>query len=604
MFIPTTRAELDKLGWKQLDIILVTGDSYIDSPFIGVAIIGKVLLNAGFKVGIIAQPDMKSDKDIGRLGEPKLYWGVTAGCMDSMVCNYTASRKKRQKDDFTPGGENTKRPDRATIKYCTLIRQFFKDTAPIVLGGVEASLRRVAHYDFWTNKLRRSILLNAKADILSYGMGERSMVALANAMQNDEDFRDIPGICYLDKNPRNDYLILPSFEECVEDKDQYIEMFRTFYSNNDPISAKGLCQQNDKRWLIQNPPAPYLESEELDAVHELKYELAQHPYYEKMGSVKALETIKFAIPTHRGCYGECNFCAIAIHQGRTIRSRSTNSIIREARQLKTVKNFKGNISDLGGPTANMYGYECPKKLKKGACKNKRCLYPDVCDAMPITHRPHLNLLQKLRKEQGVKKVFVSSGIRYDLILSDTKCGYQYLEEVVAHHVSGQMKVAPEHTEPHVLDLMGKPGQESLIKFKDMFYKMNEKAGKKQFLTYYLIAAHPGCSEEDMKSLKSFASRELKTNPEQVQIFTPTPSTWASVMYYTEKDPFTGNKIFVEKEQGRKERQKNAVIKKRQFQQQGRRSGNRGSENGNRSINKRSNGSKYRGNRKRGGNRER
>lgn len=562
MFIPTTREELQKLGWEKPDIILVTGDSYIDSPFIGVAIIGKVLIKAGYKVAIIAQPDVNSDKDITRLGEPTLFWGVTAGCMDSMVCNYTASRKRRRNDDFTPGGENNRRPDRATIKYCTLIRQFFKDTAPIVLGGVEASLRRVAHYDFWTNKLRRSILFNAKANILSYGMGEKSMVAIANAIQTGESFKNIPGICYIDKQPREGYLTLPSYDECATDKDKFIDMFREFYRNNDPLTAKGLCQQQDQRWLIQNPPTSYLTSDELDQVHELDYELAQHPYYEKQGLVKALETIKFAIPTHRGCYGECNFCAIAIHQGRTVRGRSESSIIREAKKLTQRKDFKGNISDLGGPTANMYGYECPRKLKSGACQDKRCLYPQACNVMPINHRPQLNLLKKLRQLQGIKKVFICSGIRYDLILSDRDCGYKYLQEVVEHHVSGQMKVAPEHTEPHVLDLMGKPGRDQLLKFKDMFYDLNRKAGKKQFLTYYLIAAHPGCSEDDMKSLKAFASRELKTNPEQVQIFTPTPSTWASVMYYTEKDPFTGNPIFVEKEQGRKERQKTAVTAKK------------------------------------------
>lgn len=564
MFIPTTREELQKLGWEKPDIILVTGDSYIDSPFIGVAIIGKVLINAGYKVAIIAQPDVNSDKDIARLGEPALFWAVTAGCMDSMVCNYTASRKRRRSDDFTPGGANDRRPDRASIKYCTLIRQFFKNTAPIVLGGVESSLRRVTHYDFWTNKLRRSILFNAKANILSYGMGEHSMCAIAKALQEGTDFRNIPGICYIDKQARENYLTLPSYDECVADKDKFIEMFREFYQNNDPVSAKGLSQQQDSRWLIQNPPSAYLTSEELDKVHELDYELAQHPYYEAQGKVKALETIKFAIPTHRGCYGECNFCAIAVHQGRTVRGRSENSIVREAKKMTTHKGFKGNISDLGGPTANMYGFECPRKLKLGACKDKRCLYPEACNVMPINHRPQLNLLKKLRELDGIKKVFLCSGIRYDLILSDTNCGFEYLQEVVEHHVSGQMKVAPEHTEAHVLDLMGKPGPDQLLKFKDMFYEMNKKAGKKQFLTYYLIAAHPGCSEEDMKSLKAFASRELQTNPEQVQIFTPTPSTWAAVMYYTEKDPFTGKKIFVEKEQGRKDRQKNAVTAKRSY----------------------------------------
>ena len=568
MFIPTTRQELDQLGWDQPEIILVTGDSYIDSPFIGVAIIGKVLLAAGFKVAIIAQPDVDSDTDIGRLGEPTLFWGVTAGCMDSMVCNYTASRKRRRTDDFTPGGENSKRPDRATIKYCTLIRRFFKNTAPLVIGGVEASLRRLTHYDFWTNKLRKSILFNAKADYLAYGMGEKSMVELAEALRENRPVENIRGFSYISKEPRKGYLTLPSHQECLDDKMKFIELYHGMYDNIDVITANGLNQQQDTRWLIQNPPAKYLTEKELDEVGDLEYELEQHPFYEKDGPVKALETIRFAIPTHRGCYGECNFCAITVHQGRTVRSRSQESIVREANRMTKHKKFKGNISDLGGPTANMYGYECQKKLTKGACKDKRCLFPTTCPTLKVKHRPQLDLLKQLRSIAKVKKVFISSGIRYDLMLADQKDGVNYLKEIVNHHVSGQMKVAPEHTEQRILDLMGKPGTESLIKFKNLFYKLNEEAGKKQFLTYYLIAAHPGCSEADMADLKKFASEELKTSPEQVQIFTPTPSTWSSVMYYTEMDPFSGEKIFVEKEQGRKDKQKQIVVAKRSFKSRG------------------------------------
>ncbi len=564
MFIPTTRKELDQLGWDQPEIILVTGDSYIDSPFIGVAIVGKVLLAAGFKVAIIAQPDMQSDKDITRLGEPTLFWGVTAGCMDSMVCNYTASRKKRRSDDFTPGGENNRRPDRATIQYCTLIRRFFKNTAPLVIGGIEASLRRLTHYDFWTNKLRKSILFNAKADYLAYGMGEKSMIELAEALRDRRPVENIRGFCYISKEPRKGFLTLPSHQECLDDKMKFIELYQGMYDHMDVITAKGINQQQDNRWLIQNPPAKYLTEQELDDVGDLDYELEQHPYYAEQGEVKALETIRFAIPTHRGCYGECNFCAITIHQGRTVRSRSPESIIREAKRISEHKKFKGIISDLGGPTANMYGYECNKKLTKGACKDKRCLYPDTCKAMPIDHNVQLDLLKKLRNVPKVKKVFISSGIRYDLMLADKKNGVNYLNDIVTHHVSGQMKVAPEHTEQRILDLMGKPGKESLIKFKNLFYKLNAEAGKKQFLTYYLIAAHPGCTEQDMQDLKKFASEELKTSPEQVQVFTPTPSTWSSVMYYTEMDPFSGEKIFVEKEQGRKDRQKDIIVAKRNF----------------------------------------
>ncbi len=558
MFIPTTREELKKLKWHRPDIILVTGDSYIDSPFIGVAIIGKVLIDAGFKVAIIAQPDLSSNKDITRLGNPRLYWGVTAGCMDSMVCNYTALKKRRKNDDFTPGGSNDKRPDRATIKYCNLIRQHFKETAPIVIGGVEASLRRVTHYDFWANKLRRSILFNAKADFLSYGMGERSMVELAHALKDNLPTENIRGLCYPSKEVPSDALILPSFDECVKDKTAFIDMFRTFYQNNDPKSAKRLAQKQDARWLIQNPPPEYLSSEELNHVHELDYELAQHPYYAKDGDVKALETIKYSIPVQRGCYGECNFCAIAIHQGRTVRSRTQESIIDEAKSFEKVDGYKGIIHDLGGPTANMFGYECQLKLEKGACQNKRCLFPKKCPSLKVDHSSQIELLQSIRKLPSVKKVFIASGIRYDLILSDTDCGFAYLKEVVEHHISGQMKVAPEHVTPNVLRLMGKPGQKELVEFKKMFDKLNAETGKKQFMTYYLIAAHPGCSDGDMQELKTFTSKTLKINPEQVQIFTPTPSTWASVMYYTETDPFSGEKIYVEKDPHRKQKQKNVV----------------------------------------------
>ncbi|MGL4853827.1 MAG: YgiQ family radical SAM protein, partial [Lentisphaeria bacterium] len=558
MFIPTTREELKKLKWHRPDIILVTGDSYIDSPFIGVAIIGKVLMKAGFKVAIIAQPDLESNIDITRLGNPRLFWGVTAGCMDSMVANYTAQKKHRNSDDFTPGGINNRRPDRASIQYTNLIRRHFKETAPIVLGGVEASLRRVTHYDFWSNKLRRSLLFDAKADFLSYGMGERSMVELAECLRDGKSTENICGLCYASSEKPLDALELPSFAECVADKMQFIKMFAEVYRNNDPKSAKKLIQLQDNRWLVQNPPAPYLSGEELDAVHELDYELAQHPYYEVLGKVKALETIKFSIPTHRGCYGECNFCAIAMHQGRTVRWRSSDSVVNEAKKLTNQTDFKGMISDLGGPTANMYGFECPKKLKLGACQDKRCLYPNVCNALPINHQPQLDLLEKLEKVGGVKKIFIGSGIRYDLILKDQELGHEYLKTIVDKHVSGQMKVAPEHISPDVLKLMGKPNQQTLIKFKKMFDELNKQSNKNQYLTYYLIAAHPGCSEEEMQEMKEFASKDLQTNPEQVQIFTPTPSTWASVMYYTEIDPFTGEKIFVEKDFNRKQRQKDIL----------------------------------------------
>jgi len=561
LFIPTTPQECESLGWQSLDVILVSGDSYIDSPFSGISVIGKVLLQAGFKVGVIAQPDIHTNADICRLGEPGLFWGVSAGVVDSMVANYTASRKKRHSDDNTPGGVNDRRPDRATMVYTNLIRRFYKNTRPIVLGGIEASLRRLAHYDYWSDRVRGSILLDAKADLLLYGMAESSVVKLAEILRDGKDYRGMRGLVYVDREKPVDALEVASFETAAADKKAFIEFFHTFYRNNDPISARALAQKHGERWVIQNPPAPSPTQTQLDAIYKLDYERRQHPFYEAQGKVKALETIQFSIQTHRGCYGECNFCAIAVHEGRTVSWRSQESILAEAERMVSMPGFKGIIQDVGGPTANMYGFECAKKLKSGSCPKKRCLYPEVCSQMKVDHADQVTLLKQLRQIKGVRKVFVASGIRYDMLLADKNYGRQYLKEVVQHHVSGQMKVAPEHTENRVLGYMGKPGSEKLLKFKDHFEVLSREAGKSQFLTYYLIAAHPGCSEEDMRRLRTFTSQKLHIHPEQVQIFTPTPSTYSSLMYYTEMDPFTGEKLFVEKEVGRKERQKRIVVEK-------------------------------------------
>jgi uncharacterized radical SAM protein YgiQ len=563
MFLPTTREEMNKLGWDTLDIILISGDSYVDSSYNGSAVIGKYLSKYGFKVGIIAQPDINNEKDIKRLGVPNLYWGISAGCVDSMVANYTATRKRRQSDDFTPGGINNKRPDRATIAYTNLIKRYFKETPkPIVIGGIEASLRRTAHYDFWTNKLRKSILFNSKADILSYGMGEKSMLELAHAISNGDDYTDIRGICYIAKEPKEGYIELPSFEECKEDKYKFIEAFEKFYVNNDHITALGLSQKQDTRYLIQNPPSILPTTEEMDEIYGLEYERALHPYYAKMGEVKALDTIKHSVTTHRGCYGECNFCAIAVHQGRTISERSIDSIVEEVEDISKMKSFKGYISDLGGPTANMYGIECLKKQKLGACKDIRCMYPKTCKVLNPNHKKQLELLDRVKKVEGIKKVFIASGIRYDLIMDDKYNGHKYLENLVKDHVSGQLKIAPEHSEDKILGLMGKQGKDVLKRFKDEFYRINDKLGKKQFLTYYFIAAHPGCEMTDMNTLNNFIKNELKFNPEQVQVFNPTPSTYSTVMYYTELNPWTLKKIFVEKKLKKKAEQKNIITRKR------------------------------------------
>ncbi|WP_294708042.1 YgiQ family radical SAM protein [uncultured Fusobacterium sp.] len=560
MFLPTTIEEVKKLGWNYLDIILISGDTYIDSSYNGSALIGKWLYKHGFKVGIIAQPDINSDVDIKRLGEPKLYWAVSAGCVDSMVANYTATKKKRRSDDFTPGGENTKRPDRASIAYTNLIKRHFKNSeVPIVLGGIEASLRRITHYDYWSNNLRRPLIFDAKADILSYGMGEKSMLELARAIRDKKDWRDIRGLSYISKEIKEGYLELPSYENCVKDKKEFIKAFETFYHNCDSILSKGLYQKCGDRYLIQNPPSENFSSRELDAIYSMEFERDVHPYYKKMGEVRALDTIKTSVTTHRGCYGECNFCAIAIHQGRTVISRTEDSIVDEVKEITKMKKFKGNIADVGGPTANMYQVECKKKLKFGACQDRRCLYPQKCPALKIDHSKQIDLLKRLKGIDKIKKIFIASGIRYDMILDDKKCGQMYMEEIIKDHVSGQMKIAPEHTEDKVLSLMGKQGKAPLKEFKEKFYQINKKLGKKQFLTYYLIAAHPGCNEKDMLDLKRFASAELRVNPEQVQIFTPTPSTYSTLMYYTEMDPFTGKKLFVEKDNGKKQKQKDILI---------------------------------------------
>jgi uncharacterized radical SAM protein YgiQ len=562
MFLPTTKNELNALDWKSPDVILVTGDTYVDSPFIGVAVIGKVLRDAGYTVAIIAQPDINSGKDIGRLGEPNLFWGITSGCMDSMISNYTPTNKRRKRDDLTGGGLNIRRPDMAVIVYTNLVRRYFKKTKPIVIGGIEASLRRISHYHYWSDSIRRSILFDAKADILVYGMGGKTTLELAENIRRRRPVTDVRGICYIAAKIKEGYIELPSHSDVAVDSAKFAEMFKIFYKNNDPITGKGLCQKQDSRYLIQNPPQFPPTSEELDHIHELEYERDVHPYYAAWGSVRALETIRFAITTHRGCYGDCNFCAISVHQGQRVVDRSEASILKEASILTNHPEFKGYIHDVGGPTANMYGIECERKKTKGTCRNKRCLTPVVCDKLEISHLPQIVLLKKLRQMPKVKKVFIGSGIRHDLVLKDQTYGLQYLEEIIRHHISGQLKVAPEHSEDHILALMGKPSIESFMEFFRCFEKINRRMGKKQFLTCYFIAAYPGCTRQDMERLKRFSRRVLKFKPRQIQIFTPSPSTPATLMYYTGKTYDSGKPIFVEKDKRNKEKQKNLILKGR------------------------------------------
>ena len=556
MFIPTTLQEAKERGWKSLDIILVSGDTYYDTSYSGSSVIGHWLIDNGYKVGIIPQP---GEGDIGKLGVPNLFWSVSAGCVDSMVANRTPTGKIRNDDDFTPGGMNNRRPDRATISYTNMIKKFCKDR-PIVLGGIEASLRRIAHYDVWSDSVRRSVLFDAKADYITYGMAEFSNLALANALRDGEDPSQIRGICYISKELKEGHIELPSYEECSEDMEKFAYAYREFYHNCDPITAKGLCQKHGNRYLVQNPPQRDPTTEELDRIYSSDYENKVHPSFLKDGHVKAADTIKNSITTHRGCYGGCNYCAIAVHQGRRVISRSEDSIIKEIEKFSKEKGFNGIIYDLGGPTANMYGIECKKKMETGACEDKQCLFPEVCRSLHVDHTAQMRLLKRARNVPGVRKVFVTSGIRYDMVLADENNKIDYVDAIVKNHVSGQLKVAPEHSSDRVLALMGKPGKGQLLEFKDMFDDANAEFGKKQFLTYYLMAAHPGCMKRDMDELSRFCGTKLKTNPEQVQIFTPTPSTVSTMMYCTGRT-MDGDEVFVERTDSGKQAQKDAVIKR-------------------------------------------
>ncbi len=558
MFIPTTAEEIRKLKWGHPDIIIVTGDAYIDCSYDGAAVIGKVLMSKGYKVGIIAQPDVNSAIDITRLGSPKLFWGVTAGCVDSMVANYTALKKKKHSDDLTPGGKNGIRPDRASIVYTKLIKKYYKNPAPIILGGIEASMRRIAHYDYWTDSIMPSILIDSGADALVYGMGEKTIIEIAEKIAGMRYWKDTRGISFVSELQKYEkYIQLNTFEEVKNDKNLFVNMFNTFYKNCDPFSAKGLVQKYGSNYVVQNPPQHLPSSNELDNYYDLDFERDAHPYYKSKGEIKSLETIRFSITTHRGCYGECSFCSIAMHQGRRIISRSEQSIIKEAQTIAQTADFKGYISDVGGPTANMYNNECKINQERAMCATKSCTFPNVCRQMDIDHKPQINLLRKIEKIEGIKKVFVNSGVRYDLLVDDKASGMMYLEQLVDKNISGQMKIAPEHNSPKVLAAMRK-NSKYLVLFKKMFDDMNRKKGRKQFLTYYFMAAHPGCGIDEMNDLASFLRKEIGISPEQAQIFTPTPSTYSTLMYYTGLDPFTKERIFVEKDMRGKQQQKDKI----------------------------------------------
>jgi uncharacterized radical SAM protein YgiQ len=554
-----SRQELQAKGITRPDVILVTGDAYIDSAFSGTAIIGRVLESRGYSVAVISQPDISCSRDIASLGEPRLFWGVSSGCVDSEIANYTSLGKPRRSCDFTPGGLNRKRPDRTCISYSNLIRRHFKNTVPIVLGGIEASLRRVAHYDQRTDRIRRSVLLDSKADILVYGMGEKSVQEIAQRLNRKQGLENIAGTCIMAGQAPDHYLSLPDFEEVDKDPKSFARMFKVFYHNSQGSAGRGLVQRYGPRFLVHHPPQPLLLRPELDRIHELPFMNDAHPVCRAMGGIRALETIKNSITTHRGCYGECSFCSISVHQGRSVISRSMESILKEARQLTQEKGFDGVIRDVGGPTANMYGSGCRRMLKGDPCEDRRCAgFEGVCSRLAPGHRKQSRLLAKLRVLPGVKKVNIASGIRFDLVLADKEYGSSYLEQIIRHHVPGQMKVALEHSADHVLKLMNKPPASMALEFARLYQRLARKNRKNIYLSSYVIAAHPGCSLEDMKSFAGFARSNLKFVPEQVQIFTPAPSTRSTVMYHCGVDPVTGRNVWTEKSITLKKMQKQEV----------------------------------------------
>lgn len=545
-FLPINKIEMEQRGWEQPDFVFITGDAYVDHPSFGPAIISRVLEVNGFKVAMIPQPDWKNTESITVFGEPRLGFLVSAGNMDSMVNHYSVSKKRRKQDAYTPGGEMGKRPDYATVVYCNLIRKVYKNV-PIIIGGIEASLRRLAHYDYWSNRLKHSVIVDSQADILIYGMGERAIVEVAQALDSGIDVKDISfvdGTVYKAKNCDNlvDYIILPEFKELTEDKINYAKSFKVQYENTDHFTGKTLVEKyNDHQFVIQNKPAAPLSEAEMDRVYSLDYTRTYHPIYEAWGGIPAISEIKFSLVSNRGCFGGCSFCALTFHQGRMLQTRSHKSIIQEAERMVWEPDFKGYIHDVGGPTANFRVKACEKQKKYGVCKNKQCLFPKPCDNLIVDHSDYLDLLRKLRQLPNVKKVFIRSGIRFDYLMADEN--KEFFKELCEHHVSGQLKVAPEHISDNVLSRMGKPENSVYKEFVEEYKKINEKLGKNQYLVPYLMSSHPGSTMKDAVKLAEYL-RDLGYMPEQVQDFYPTPSTISTCMYYTGVDPRTMEKVYV------------------------------------------------------------
>ena len=544
-FLPVSQADLQKRGWTRLDIILVTGDAYVDHPSYGAALIGRFLESKGFKVGIIAQPDWKNNEDFKKLGVPRLFFGVTSGNVDSMVANYTANKRPRRTDEYSPGNKTGLRPDRALIVYTNKLREIF-GKVPIVLGGMEASLRRLAHYDYWDNEVRRSILVDAKADILVYGMGEKQALEIAQRLDKGEDINslnDIRGAAVIrkDLNFLKDYATLPSFEEVKEDKEKFNEAFKITYSQQDPFKAKPVVQKHADRFVVQFPPSLPLKTQEMDEIYGLSFMRNWHPVYKKFAGIKGFETVKFSIISNRGCCGECSFCSLYFHQGRIVQSRSPESIYKEAKMLSEREDFKGTITDIGGPTANLYMAFCPMWEKDGFCKGKMCLAPEKCKNLKLGYKESLKLYEKIRQLPKVKHLFIGSGFRYDLLTEDSAS--EYLEELCKHYISGQMKVAPEHSVDKVLKIMNKPPFKVYEKFVDKFKQVNRKLDKELYLVNYFITAHPGCSLEDAEKLAEYLKKH-RIRPEQIQDFLPLPMTLSGCIYYTGAHPLTNEKVYV------------------------------------------------------------
>lgn len=556
-FLPVSREDMASRGWQSLDFIFVSGDAYVDHPSFGPALICRLLEKYGYRIGIIAQPDWRSTADFKKLGKPRLGFLVSAGNLDSMLNKFTAAKKFRSTDAYSPGGQSGRRPDRATIVYCNRIREAWGNI-PLIIGGIEASLRRFAHYDYWSDSVRRSILIDSRADLLIYGMGERQIKEIAAQLAAGIEIahiQTVQGTSYRTAGLEHlwdDYIELPSYQTVGDNKAEFAEAFKIQYLEQDPIRGKTLVQLHGEEYVIQNPPAMPLTTSELDEIYELPYQRTWHPSYDKEGGVPAIEEVKFSLVSHRGCFGSCSFCAITSHQGRIIQTRSHESLLREAQLLIKAPDFKGYIHDVGGPSANFRLPACSNQEIRGTCRSRQCLHPEACSQLNSDHSDYLSLLRKMRTLPGIKKVFIRSGLRYDYLLTDAND--EFLRELCEHHVSGQLKIAPEHVSAKVTQLMGKPGKATYLKFMNAFKKTNETLGKEQYLVPYFMSSHPGAGLKEAIELAEFI-RDLGYRPEQVQDFIPTPGSLSTCMYYTGRHPLTGEKLHVAKDPHEKKLQR-------------------------------------------------